>query len=88
MELRILLLSSAIGASCFAQPFRYEAPGGGSVRLDASAPGRIKVSSDYWRLECGRYNDGAHAGRPRTLRRSRRPLNQVKNLCPILAGNY
>ncbi len=53
--LSVPLLAAALSA---AQPPRYDAPGGGSTQLDKSAQDRIKVSTDYWRLEFDIRNGG------------------------------
>ena len=54
-----LFLWIAAGSALLAGPADYQAPGGGSIQLQAEEGNRVKVTSDYWRLEFDLRNGGA-----------------------------
>ena len=50
----LALTSALLGAG-----IDFQAPGGGSIRVEAAKSDRVKVTSDYWRLEFDVRNGGA-----------------------------
>lgn len=54
-----LPLAVTFFAAAPAQNLNLEAPGGGSIELDTSPGNRVKISTNYWRLEFDLRNGGA-----------------------------